>query len=929
MKMFLLLFVAITSSRAESAFFVRGDNNYPPYEFKDSLGNPTGFNIDLFNAVAEEMELNTTISLGLWDSVRTQLRKDQIDVITGMFYSREREKHFAFSIPFTQISHALFVSDDSSVKSLSDLENKRVLVQQGELMHDFLISSIPAAQPVPVKNPLEALRLLDGKFYDCALLARFQGSYLINQHDLSGIVVREISLPRRDYCFAVRPHNRELLTKINEGLKILRENGTYRQIYLRWFGFDRQNIDLDTWILHGTFSLSVLVMIVAVVIIWNVTLRKTIHQRTRQLQTEFGNRLRAENEAHEKNGHLTLISDNMPVLIAHIDEDERYLYANRAYREFVRKEPEQVIGRKLSDVLTKKTYDKLAPHLKEIRQGNSGQFNLKVYIPHMGQFRYLKITYIPYQGELNEKRSYFVLAQDVTDFAVAEKALRESETNLSITLNSIADGVIATDANQRITRMNPVAQQLTGWNFENAREKALEEVVRMIDPDTRSDIENSAVRVLREGQTAGADNYAILISADGSECRVAYSGAPILDHERRVVGVVLVFHDMTKSYEMEQQLRQAQKMDAIGKLAGGIAHDFNNQLAAMMGYADLMREMAEEGSIYEKYSGKIVQQAQRSADLTNKLLAFARKGKYQIAAVDLHTVISEIASMLAHTIDRRISIRQQLAASPAITRGDSSQLQNALLNIALNARDAMPDGGEILFQTRITTLSKEDYCQSGFNILDGNYVQITIEDTGNGIAPETITHIFEPFFTTKEQGKGTGMGLAAVYGTVKSHNGAVTVDSRYGQGTAFNLFFPLSRESTTLGKTNSPAVIAGAGSILFVDDEKDLCTMAAQMLGKIGYTVITKHDSSQAVDFFRQFHGEIDLVILDLIMPGKSGVDTFMEMRQIDDNIHVLITSGYSIDGEAQKILAHGHSSFIQKPYDKAQLSQAVANMIA
>ncbi len=913
-------------SEYDSIIIARGDNNYPPYEFLDSLGNPAGFDIDLLNAIARQTGINVSISLGVWDSVRNQLINDEIDMISGMLYSREREKEFAFSVPYLQVSHALFVTGKTKIESLEDLEHREVLVQKGDIMHDFVRSSIPSALAVTVENPLDALMLLENEKYDCALLAYLQGLYLIKKNGLEGIESRKISLPPHDYCFAVRKENQALLTRLNEGLNILRQNGTYRRLYLQWFGVTAEHSNFGLVMLYVAVICGTLLLIIAAILLWNSTLRKTVNQRTMDLEAELKNREEAEKTAREKHRHLRLIADNMPVLIAHVDADETYLYANRAYSSLTGWESEKIVGRKTWEIVSEHYYTHAKPYVDRAIAGERVSFNIHTHMC-TGEMRDLQVTYVPSEELFQKKCGFFALTQDVTEFVRTENALRESETNLSITLNSIGDAVIATDSAQKITRMNPIAQQLTGWCFEEARGKVLTEVFRIINAHTRQSVESPAEKVLREGRIVGLANHTVLISKDGTERQIADSGAPIRNANQEIVGVVLVFRDVTENYRVEEQLRQSQKMDAIGKLAGGIAHDFNNQLAGIMGYADLIRGLVHQDTSLLRYCDNIIRSSQCAADLTNKLLAFARKGNYQSVPVNLHSIIGEVVSMLEHTIDRRITIRRHLDAAVAVTLGDPSQLQSALLNLAINARDAMPDGGELIFKTQTVVLSSDDFAETGFSISGGHYVRIQIKDTGTGIDSKVIPCIFEPFFTTKEQGMGTGMGLAAVYGTMKNHHGAIDVESKIGEGTTFNLLFPL--HEINVEKTHeSGDLIHGAGNILIVDDEMLVCEMASDMLEELGYSVVKMLDGEAAVNYYRHNYKQINLVILDLVMPRLGGVDTFYKLRQINESLTVLVSSGYSIDGEARKILKYDRTDFLQKPYKKANLSQAVAKII-
>lgn len=393
--------------------------------------------------------------------------------------------------------------------------------------------------------------------------------------------------------------------------------------------------------------------------------------------------------------------------------------------------------------------------------------------------------------------------------------------------------------------------------------------------------------------------------------------------------VLVTARDITEQRHLEEQLRQSEKMEAIGHLAGGIAHDFNNQLTGIMGYADMLWTLLADEE-QSRFAEMILKASRRASDLTAQLLAFARKGNYQCVTVNLHQVMSEVIALLEHSIDRRIRIRQVLGANPPLTTGDPTQIQSALLNIAINARDSMPNGGELTFATDVVTLD-EAYCRTQpFEVVPGRYVQVDITDTGVGMTPDLLRHIFEPFFTTKETGRGTGMGLAAVYGTVKNHRAAISVESIHGQGTTFRILWPLAESAEEEDRVHAAPVRAQHGArILVVDDDEIVCRMARDMLGGLGYRVTTCADGKQAVALYRDASRRFDLVILDLIMPELGGADTFRALREIDPDARVLLSSGYRLDGDAEHLLEAGAAGFIPKPFQMAALSEAVAAALA
>jgi Signal transduction histidine kinase len=376
--------------------------------------------------------------------------------------------------------------------------------------------------------------------------------------------------------------------------------------------------------------------------------------------------------------------------------------------------------------------------------------------------------------------------------------------------------------------------------------------------------------------------------------------------------------------ETKDQLFQAQKMEAIGRLAGGVAHDFNNILAAISGYAELIKQKFGADPVLNKYSTSIFNSAVRAADLTAKLLAYARKGKIEMTVVDMHRAIGDVIDICQHTMDKKITIHQDLAAMQTTIMGDRNQLQNALTNLALNAKDAMPEGGDLTFTTEVVDLTEASLANPAYMVTPGRYLKFCLSDTGTGMDAATLARAFEPFFTTKEKGKGTGLGLSSVYGTIKSHNGYIELKSELGKGTRAEMYLPLTKNVEQKTGEGPSEISKGHGTVLFADDEEMVRAIASEMIKEMGYSVVTSIDGQDALEYYQTHSGDIDLVILDIIMPRLGGYDCFKAMKAINPKIKALACSGYVINDEAKKMLDDGALGFIQKPFSMKTFSKAI-----
>jgi CheY-like chemotaxis protein len=380
---------------------------------------------------------------------------------------------------------------------------------------------------------------------------------------------------------------------------------------------------------------------------------------------------------------------------------------------------------------------------------------------------------------------------------------------------------------------------------------------------------------------------------------------------------------------LEAQLQGAQKMEAIGTLAGGIAHDFNNILQAIIGYTQILlmgKDLSDPD--HEKLEA-IEASAQRASELTKRLLIFGRKVESQLKPVDLNQEVGQVSKMLERTIPKMISIELNLSDNLKVINGDPVQIEQIMMNMGVNARDAMPDGGKLFFETKNVTLD-EKFCRNHLGASPGEYVRLKVSDTGHGMDKELQEHIFEPFFTTKETGKGTGLGLAMVYGIVKIHGGYITCMSEPGQGTAFSIYFPIieSAIDNQISKEEEVPIKGGDETILLVDDEESIRQLGKELLGRFGYTVFTAPDGESALELYEKENENVDLIILDLSMPGMGGRRCLEKVVKLNPQVKVIIATGYSIDGSIKETIELGAKGFVGKPYDAKQFVEKVRNVL-
>lgn len=403
--------------------------------------------------------------------------------------------------------------------------------------------------------------------------------------------------------------------------------------------------------------------------------------------------------------------------------------------------------------------------------------------------------------------------------------------------------------------------------------------------------------------------------------------SPIRDTQGDIRNLVWSERDITAEVEIQERLMQAQRMEAIGTLAGGVAHDFNNLLSGILGYSSLLKGEPSSWHDVQQAAEVIERAAHRAADLTQKLLGFARQGKHKNESFSVHECIAEVLTLLTRTTDPKITIEGILDATNPWILGDSSQVGQVLLNLAINATHAIENSGRLtIFSRNILPADVPFACESGEAFEE--FIEIRVEDTGCGIPQEQLQRIFEPFYTTKE--KGSGLGLAMVYGIVQNHGGAVNVESKQGLGTTFTLYFPSHHcgDPGLAQPTKAPEVISGNGRILVIDDEEIVRNIAAKMLTRIGYEVDIMSDGNEAVDYYREHYKEIDLVIVDMMMPRMDGRECFRTLKSINPDVRAILASGYSHNQTVQEIMDEGLIGFIGKPFDFQQIASVVKQAI-
>ena len=639
---------------------------------------------------------------------------------------------------------------------------------------------------------------------------------------------------------------------------------------------------------------------------------------------DVSDRSQAEQALKKEKERFRVLVEESPLAVSLISKDGHYKYINPRFIE--------MFGYKLEDIPNgREWFEKAYPDplyrkqaitawktdFGNLQTGESGPRSFSVQCKDGSE------KLINFRAVKMGSGDQFVIYDDITKRESTEQALRESEAKYRELVQNANSIIIRTDTHGNITFFNEFAQSFFDYCEENVLGKNL---VGTIVPE--KDMLGRDLKAMIQDILIHPEKYAVNenenMRSNGERVWVAWTNKAIRDKEGKITGFLCIGNDITSRKLLEEQLRQAQKTEAIGTLAGGIAHDFNNLLMGIQGNTSLMLHSIESSNPHSKLLRNIQEQVKSGARLTSQLLGYARKGKYEVKPLSLNRLVVDTAGTLGRA-RKDILIHQELSEDLFAIEADQGQIEQVLLNLYVNAADAMSDGGELTIKTRNVT--HEDMKGKSYDPKPGNYVMLTVTDTGVGMDKRTMERIFDPFFTTKEMGRGTGLGLASVYGIIKGHAGYIDDESNKDNGTTFIIYIPASNQKVQ-SNIETHKIVEGTGTVLLVDDEEMVLDVGLKVLESLGYTVLSAKSGSDAVKTYEEKKDQIDMIILDLIMPQMGGGETFDRLKKINPDVRVLLSSGYSIDGQAKEILKRGCDGFIQKPFSMEELSGKIGEML-
>lgn len=645
---------------------------------------------------------------------------------------------------------------------------------------------------------------------------------------------------------------------------------------------------------------------------------------------------KTEEALHQERERFLTLTENSPYGLALIDQDGTFQYTNPQFKE--------IFGYDLNEVPNgrewfRKAYPDpayrhtvVASWIEDIKGTRMLEKRPRVFTVRCKDGTDKIINFIPVKLS---NGGNIMACEDITQRKKAEEELRAAHERFFNIIEFLPDATLVIDREKRVVTWNRACEEMTGVRKEDILGKGDYEyavafydtrrpiLIDYVTADS-DELKERYESIKKKGNILYGEVFAPKLYG-GRGAFLSGIASPLFDNSGNIVGAIESVRDITERKNLESQLLQAQKLQAIGTLAGGIAHDFNNLLMAILGYTSLILMDIDPGHRHYEKLKIIEKQVQSGADLTKQLLGFARGGKYEVKPTDINELLIESSEVFGRT-KRDIVIHRKLQDDLYAVEVDRSQIEQVLLNLYINAWHAMPSGGELYLETQ--NIIFDESHTNRYPIKPGQYIKISITDTGIGMDEATKQRIFEPFFTTREMGRGAGLGLASVHGIIKNHNGMINVYSEKGKGTTFNIYLPASGKEPAENKVVSGELLKGQGTILFVDDQDVVIDVGRAILEELGYTVLSAKSGQEAIAIYAEHKKEVDLVILDMVMPAMSGGKTYDKLKKINPGIKVILSSGYSLNGHALGILERGCKGFIQKPFNVNELSKKIQEVL-
>ncbi|OQY31501.1 MAG: hypothetical protein B6243_08465 [Anaerolineaceae bacterium 4572_5.2] len=941
LALLLLLFIPLRALRADSPLETPvtiepvkvGIYQNKPLIFTDEAGRVSGVYADLLDYIAKKEGWRIEYVACNWADCLNLLERGEIDLMTAIAYSEARDEQYDFNRE-TALSNwgQVYAPRHSDIQSILDLEGKRIAVLEddihaqklAEILNEFRIES----ELVKLQSYSAVFELIEEQKVDAGVVNRLFAAQ--NEYDYGVAKTSIIFNPLEIRFAAPEGRNQDLLLALDRNLAELRKDpdSIYHQSLNKWLGFaESTRFELPDWL---KWTLTVAVLLILFFAVTTVVSRVQVKTKTaelreqnKKLRREIAEREHAEIALQKSEQKYRGLFNGVPVGLYRSTPEGVVLDANLAMVKMMGYPDRETILTADTSQIYVEPQVRLEWQKLLAEKGVVYNFEAQWY-RRDGSIIWVRDSAQLVRDQQRNILYYDGKIEDITAQKRAEEEALRRNQELSLRTAAIeqsAEGVLIIDKNGKAIYVNPAFERINGYSYsEIMKDMSLSQILtnNEYDPVYQDLLKTVESGRIWRGRLTNSRKDGSLFTYDATV-------TPVRNEAGEITHYAGVQRDVTKLLELEEQYRQAQKMEAIGRLTSGIAHDFNNLLTAINGYADLLKRDLPSDSPAQTMLDNILGAGRRAASLIRQLLVFSRKQVLNPSVLSLNMIVADMNKMLQRIIGEHIAMTTDLAPGLRPVKADATQVEQVLMNLAINARDAMPDGGELFIKTANVVIDAQTAKQM-IDLAPGNYVTLTVSDTGAGMSSEVKTHLFEPFFTTKEVGKGTGLGLATVFGIIKQSGGQIVVDSVLGQGSAFCIYLPAEDfvKPQSSPKEMAETVPIGVETLLVVEDDSVIREMTVGILRQYGYTVLEAADGLQALQSLEAHCAKVDLLLTDVVMPRMDGKTLADRARQSCPKIKILFTSGYPGDTIARHGVLDSGLAFMQKPFSPTTLLKKI-----
>jgi PAS domain S-box-containing protein len=902
-----------------------GWGDSPPFQVRGGDGEPTGLAVDLIRTAAQRRGIR--LQWMHWtDTSESALRGGKVDLWPLITITPERLQHFHITEPYLEAEYCLLVRADSPHSKVQDLAT--ATIGFANPIDDWhLRQYLPNVRKLPRNKMAQVMDDLCLQRVDAAFVDAFTGiSALLDRNRACGDQpLRWIAAPeiRSHFGIGARFETRGVADALRDEIGAIASEGKLAPILGQWGYMSAQQLESIEALLNAkrherslTAAAAVFALLFGLVSWQSV---RVLRERNRTRLTE-----RSLRETEQK---LRLMANNMKEMVLAFDMDKRLIFANPAVEALTGYRTDELERDGFVNWIHPGDQARMLAHWAEIFQGGAFEDEEYRLITRDGRTRWASASWGPILDEAGKQIGVQGSERDITERKAADERLRESERRFRGLLEHVQLAAAIFDVDGNLEFVNDYTTAITGWTRE---ELIGHHTTEFLAPEEHGRVHKLLVSLKQRGEPLHWLSEIAVLTKDGKRRCLLMNHVVLVDSAGKVTAVASLGADITEHRELQEQYLQSQKLESLGTMAGGVAHDFNNLLTVINGYCDLILSGLRKSDAVWPQIEEIRKAGSRAAELTQQLLAFSRRQITQPRPVDLNGILEESGAMFRTLLGEDIALVTNLDRQLGTVMADKGQMLQIFMNLLVNARDAMPHGGRLTIETRNTTVCDAPVAENP-EARPGPYVSLAVSDSGVGMDEQTRLHIFEPFFTTKGPGKGTGLGLSTVYGIVKQANGWISVHSEVGKGTAFEVYLPrIGAKKPATEELPSAAPERGqAGTILVVEDEDGVRGLATLVLESLGYRVLSAAEGNQALALGAEYAGPIDLVLMDVVLPGMSGTQLAERFKVLHPEAKVLFASGYSMDLLGHRGVIGSDIAYIAKPYTPEDLGVKVREVLA